>query len=234
MAIFSGTMASTDTTLTLSDVFTVGSDMWATTWSDTASTTSNATISSGGTSPRCPRLGTCAVYNYTVTIPNSVPVYDPGPVFIPDAVIRQIKMADGSIIHIDAQGNFRIEDANAKVTYTANRVRNFNPYVNAGDLLARFIDYVRVEIPGIRRSDIPGLPLQVFVHWLILEAASRDGDPVPPEVIPVPESRMLTARVRPQCRLPICRRYIPRISIDTGFNYCNPNHAATHGKLLAA
>lgn len=220
MVIFNGT--TTGSTLTLSDVCTVSSNMWATAW-DTSTVATNVSTST-----------TSAVYNYAVTIPNSAPVYDPGPVFTPDAAVRQIQMADGSIIHIDAQGNFRIEDANAKVTYKATRMRNFNPYVNAGDLLARFIDYIRITVPGIRRSDIPGLPLQLFVHWLILEAASRDGDPAPADVVPVPESRLLAARVRPQCRLPICRRYIPRISINTGFNYCNPRHAAAHGRLLAA
>ncbi len=228
MAVFSGTMASTGTTLALSDVFTVGSSTWTTAWDSTAwddsatTATSNATVVSGNT------------FNYTVKISNAALGYDPGPVFTPHASVRQIKMADGSIIHIDAQGNFRIEDANAKITYKATHMRNFNPYVNAGDLLARFIDYVRVAVPGIRRSDIPGLPLQLFVHWLILEAASRDGDPAPPDIVPVPQSRLLVARVRPQCRLPICRRYILRISIDTGFNYCNPKHAAAHGRLLAA
>jgi len=168
------------------------------------------------------------------TIPAQAPVWAGMEELTIDGDVRRVVMPDGTVLHVDELGNYRLEDKNAKVTYRASRMRNFNPYVNAGDLLGRFIDYVRETVPGIRRSDIPNLPLQLFVHWLILEAASQDGDPVPDDVVPVPESRLLVARVRPQCRLPICRRFIPRITVDTGFNYCNPVHAAAHGKLLAA
>ncbi len=148
------------------------------------------------------------------------------------SVIRELEMADGSIIHIDDKGNFRIEDDLAKVIYKASRVRDFNPCINAGDLLAEFIDYVRREVPSVQRKDVPEIPLQVFVNWLILEAASRDGDDAPPDVAPVPKERLLVARVKPQCRLPTCRRFIPRT--NGGFLYCNPDHAYEHGRLLKA
>lgn len=152
----------------------------------------------------------------------------------PDSLVRKIRLQDGTIIHIDGKGNYRIEDKDATVIYKANRMREFNPFVNAGDLLSDFIDYVRQTIPGVRRADIPDLPLQLFVHWLILEAATRDGDDAPSDIVPVPESRLLKGIVKPQCVLPSCRRYIKRRFSTAGFNYCNPQHAGNHGKLLRA
>lgn len=150
------------------------------------------------------------------------------------AGVREIEMKDGSMIHIDKDGNFRVEDAQAKVTYKANRIREFNSCINAGDLLAEFIDYVRREVPGVKRRDIPELPLQLFANWLILEAAERDGEDAPPDIVPVPKDRLLVARVRPRCKLPTCRRFIPKASVGVGFLYCNPDHAAEHGRLLRA
>jgi hypothetical protein len=158
----------------------------------------------------------------------------PNKVLTPGKHVREIKLKDGTVIKIDEQGNFVIVDKDAKVTYQAHRNRDFNPYVNAGDLMGRFIDYVRQSVPGVKRSDIPEIPIQVFVNWLILEAASQDGDAVPADVEPVPKSRLLVARVKPQCRLPNCRRFIPRVAASAGFNYCNGEHADSHIKLLKA
>jgi hypothetical protein len=158
----------------------------------------------------------------------------PDPVLTPASHIREIKMKDGSVIKIDLDGNFVVTDAEAKVIYKAHRNRHFNPYVNAGDLVGRFIDYVRQEVRGVRRHDIPEIPLQLFVNWLILEAASKDGDPAPADVRPIPESRLLRGRVRPRCRLPSCQRFIARAVAAQGFNYCDPVHAERHLKLLKA
>lgn len=146
----------------------------------------------------------------------------------------KIEMPDGSVIQIDDKGNFTVEDKDAKVIYQASRIREFNPYVNAGDLLGSFIDFVRQSVPGVRRADIPELPVQLFVNWLILEAAQRDGDPVPSDVVPLPDNRLLVARIRPRCLLPVCRRFIARSVAMAGFNYCNPPHAERHMKLLIA
>ncbi len=155
-----------------------------------------------------------------------------------DARVRQgdeaeIALPDGSVLHVDGHGNFRVEDANARVTYRANRNRAFNPYVNAGDLLGRFLQYVQT-IPGVRRDDLGTLPIQLFAHWLIIEAAERDGDPVPDDIQAPPESRLLRGQVRPQCELPTCRRFIPKATARKGFRYCNPRHADRHFRTLEA
>ena len=146
---------------------------------------------------------------------------------------REIRLPDGSVVHVDRDGNFRIEDKNAKVTYRASRSREFNPYVNSGDLLAEFISFLGT-IPGVRRGDVPKLPLELFVNWLIIRAAERDDDPVPDGVVNVPDSRLLKGQVRPRCGLPVCRRFIARRTFDLGLRHCNADHAARHHQLIAA
>jgi hypothetical protein len=162
-----------------------------------------------------------------------IPLNDPSKVRI-DGGVREVTLPDGTKILLDAQGNYRIEDKDTKVTYQAHRNRDFNPFVNAGDLVARFIKYVQQVVPTVRRQDIGELPLALFVDWLVIEAAERDGDPIPSGVERVPESHRLVARVRPRCRYPRCQRFLPRRMVDAGFNHCTPEHEAAHRVLLAA
>jgi hypothetical protein len=158
-----------------------------------------------------------------------------GPLLDLPKEVKQINLPDGSVVHLDDHGNFRIEDKGAQVVYRAHRNRDFNPFVNAGELIGSFIDDVVRIVPGVRKADIPDLPLQLFVNWLILEAAQRDDDPVPPDVeIRVPETRLLVGRVLPRCQLPTCRRFVRRVAARRGFHYCNPEHASRHYHLLAA
>lgn len=143
-----------------------------------------------------------------------------------------IKLPDGTKIHLKADGNFRIEDENAKVIYAANRLREFNPFVNAGDLVAKFIDFVRETVPTVRKNDVATLPLQLFIHWLIIEAATKDADPIPEDVVRPEKNRLLIERVRPRCLLPSCRRFVRRKLASGGFSYCNTLHAQKHIQLL--
>lgn len=145
----------------------------------------------------------------------------------------EISLPDGSRLLLDKHGNFVIRDEDAQVTYQANRNRAFNPFVNAGDRIADFIEYVGT-IPGVRREDVSQLPLQLFVNWLIIEAAERDGDPVPDDVEEPKETRLLKGTVKPQCELPTCRRFIQKAAARSGFRYCNPGHAEQHHNLLKA
>jgi len=187
--------------------------------------------------------------NYTTTVtPTSAVCYvdDSGQILSDDTSVqwvdpskilvgkeaREVALPDGTKILLDEHGNFSVVDKDAKVTYRANRSRAFNPFVNAGDLLADFIKYLKQKVPRIGSKDVAELPLNLFVQWLVMEAAERDGDPVPPDVVPVPKDRLLISRLAPQCRLPTCRRFISKASAEVGFFYCNPNHAAEHGRLL--
>lgn len=134
----------------------------------------------------------------------------------------RLLMPDGAVISIDDQGNYTIDDSQAKVVYQANRLREFNPYINASDLLARFIEYVGGL--GLEKEEIGHLPVGLFINWLVIESARVDGDPLPPEVTPLRSNRLLKNRIRPRCSCG-CHRFIKRRYSDSGFLFVNPRHA---------
>lgn len=129
-------------------------------------------------------------------------------------------LPDGSKIIIDDKGNYRIEDENSKVTYRANRIRDFSPHLNASDMVAQFVDYVRTL--GVKRDEVMGLPIELFINWLVINAAERDDDPVPDEVIPVGQHQVVLEMKRPRCLF--CQRYISIKNYDKRFKFCNLEH----------
>lgn len=137
---------------------------------------------------------------------------------------RTIELPDGAHLHIDDLGNYRIEDAAAQVTYKANRIREFSPHLNASDMVAKFVEYTRQL--GVRQDEVLGLPLELFINWLIIEAAERDQDPVPADVIPVPQHRELLMVVKPKCLA--CGRFIPRLHHAHRFPFCGPEHGVKY------
>lgn len=150
---------------------------------------------------------------------------------VPKGERLKIALPDGTKIDIDAQGNFRIDDKEAKVVYQANRQREFNPYLNASDLLARFVEYVGTL--GVRRSQVGQLPVLLFINWLVVEAATRDQDPLPEDVVPVPQHPLLQTRLRPRCLLVTCRRFVRRRLAEAGASFCSADHAQRHFLLAA-
>jgi hypothetical protein len=108
---------------------------------------------------------------------------------------RKLKLPDGSVLHVDDLGNYRLDDSNAKVIHQANRMREFNPYVNASDLLASFIRYLGSV--GLNRGDAGMIPVVLFINWLVIEAAMQDGDPIPADIVP-PEQHPLFQKQRLQ------------------------------------
>lgn len=139
------------------------------------------------------------------------------------------KMPDGSEIAIDDSGNYQIHDENAKVVYRANRMRDFSPYLNASDMLAEFVKYVGTL--GVRRRDVLNLPLHLFVSWLVIEAAERDGDNVPNDIVPVEKDRSIALARRPKCLS--CGRFIKRLHYENKFPFCSPEHAARSLQLAS-
>lgn len=96
-------------------------------------------------------------------------------------------LPDGAKLVIDTLGNYRVLDSAAKVVYRACRVREFNPYINASDLLEAFIRDVG-KYDGVDQGEILRVPIEAFINWIILEAAKRDGDPL--EGLPSVESAL--------------------------------------------
>ncbi len=86
------------------------------------------------------------------------------------------KLPDGTIIEIDAKGNSKITDVKKRVTYRASPHLEFNPFVNASDLLAEFIRDLGGL--GVTNDKIMRVPLDFYIHWLVVRAAQADGDTV--------------------------------------------------------
>lgn len=121
-----------------------------------------------------------------------------------------IELPDGTIIHVDQKGNFQIVD-NATVVYRRNWVRDFNRYINASDLLENFIDYLGSL--GVRRSEFKTIPVEMFIKWVVIQAATQDGDPIP-DIDPT-----VHLPHRPRCRH--CGRFI---SPSRKLDFCSRDH----------
>lgn len=116
--------------------------------------------------------------------------------YIPDNIelevghARTIKFPDDTMIDFKENGSFTIKDQDAKVTYKANRSRDFNPFINASDKLEDFIRFCG-EL-GVKQDDMLNIPLRSFVQWLVMEAAKADGDD-PLEPLEAFKSRLISA-----------------------------------------
>jgi hypothetical protein len=136
-----------------------------------------------------------------------------------------IEMPDGSKIILDANGNYTIEDKDAKITYKANNIRNFNPYINASDLLEQFIEWIKTL--NVSQQEFMNLPIELFIKWLVVEAARADGDQ--PDIwsddlhkqalLPAPKP------IIPRCLA--CGKFIRHKIHKAGINFCNSVHMET-------
>lgn len=158
------------------------------------------------------------ILEYVTRIPDKLP-----------AGRRTIGLPDGSQLEIDDLGNYQIQDQDAKVIYRANRIREFSPHLNASDMLAEFVKYAGGL--GVRRADVLHLPLHLFVAWLVIEAAERDGDELPADIIHPADDRALKLCRKPQCLA--CGRYIPRLHYQNRFQFCGPEHAVRYSRRIA-
>lgn len=108
--------------------------------------------------------------------------------------------------------------------------RDFNPYLNASDLLAKFVE--EVGQIGVARDDVINLPVQLFIAWLVIKSAERDGDPLPEGVIPVERDPALLEITNPKCVN--CGRFIPKLHVKHKFPFCDPVHAQRHLERIVA
>lgn len=118
------------------------------------------------------------------------------------------------------KGNYRIEDKDAKVTYKANRIHEFNRYLNSSDLLADFIaDLGKL---GARQDTALSVPIEVFITWLIYKAAEADGEP-PPD-IPSVASRLALPKPPDLVRCRCCAQPLPNEMVNEGLQFLNEQH----------
>lgn len=152
-------------------------------------------------------------------------------IILPQNRDLKIPLPDGSILYVMANGGFRLDDSQAKVVYKASRVREFNAFLNASDLLAQFIGYLGTL--GVKKQEVSTLPVGLFINWLIIKAAEADADPIPEGVVPVPENKLLKGRISPRCLH--CQRFVSRLMASQGFSFCKAECASNYQhKLLVA
>lgn len=77
----------------------------------------------------------------------------------------------------------------------------FNRYINASDLMQEFIAWLGTQ--GVRKGEVLGLPMDLFIKWLIIQACEQDGEE--PNV-----SLSLPAPKKNRCLG--CGRFLPRLS----------------------
>ena len=105
---------------------------------------------------------------------------------IPSIRIRNLRPGfvyrgqDGSEIEVDATGNFTIKDEAAQITYRATRMRDFNRFVNGSDLVGEFIEALGAL--GANQEQAAGANLEMFIRWLVHEAAEHDKEEPPVDV----------------------------------------------------
>lgn len=196
--------------------------MWVTT--NNAVNTATAATSAYGSMIQSTLVNTTPAYSSLVgqQMPQvwpTPPGYPPSPVVHDDGSIAyrpqdgklcRIDLPDGAKINIRADGGYTIEDKQAKVVYRANRVREFNRYINASDLLEEFIRFAGAE--GVRQGEFMRLPLKLFVAWLIVRAAEADGEPSP--------APALADLRKPHCVA--CGRFISPLRVAKRVEVCGP------------
>jgi hypothetical protein len=140
----------------------------------------------------------------------------------------KIGLPDGSVFCLADDGSYTIADKDAKITYRANRIREFNRFLNASDLMEEFIAFLGTK--GARQKDVLGVPIEVFINWLIMRAAMQDNVPVPEGLRIENHPRLMAPK--PRCRS--CGRFIPRRHMEAGVPFCNEAHMALKARALLA
>ena len=137
-----------------------------------------------------------------------------------------LTLPDGTIINVDDLGNFTLTDKDAKVTYKGNNVREFNRHINASDLLEAFIKDLGKE--GVKQSEVLNVPIEVFINWLIFQAAEQDGDDAPDNV-PLLETSVKPHK-HPKCLC--CGRFIKKVLTEHKIFFCSPKHHELYLKRI--
>jgi hypothetical protein len=132
------------------------------------------------------------------------------------------ELPDGSKLELDDQGNFKLNDNDAKVVYKANRVREFNRFVNASDCLEDFVRYAGTL--NISQAEFMKLPIEMFLKFLVLEAAKADGEDADQWAVELNTHAHRYALPAPQPRCKQCKRFIKKVAFDAGINFCSPQH----------
>lgn len=133
---------------------------------------------------------------------------------VADGESARITMPDGSIVDVKSDGSYTIHDKDAKLVYRANRIRNFNPFINVSDRLEEFIDFCGKH--GVRKDEMLQLPINLFIGWLVVQAAKADKEPEP-DIKLIPDLRK---KVSPHC--PSCGKFVSPKRVLKQVMFCAP------------
>lgn len=182
--------------------------------------TSSATVPYGGTS------STGATWS---NISNNVAVYTEGggsfesailggrsEYSIEEGVELKITMPNGAVLTVNKDGSYEMVD-DGKIIYKGCKVREFNRFINASDLLEEFIRFMGQKF-NVKQGEILQIPIELFINWLIIRACQEDGDEIPKDVLRI-EDHKYVKRIIPRCKC--CGRFIPRKLNDNSVIFCN-------------
>ena len=175
------------------------------------------TTSSGGTTNSIMTDSTARIVRFIDRIPSLDELMKGKTNFIDFET--KVKLKDGSIISIDAKGNFVVNDKNAKVIYKGNRIKEFNRYINASNILEEFIQFLGDHY-NAKQSDVLKVPLELFINFLIIRASQEDGDEFDDQL------KKLNNGIQKNYlnRCGWCGKFIPKKLISAGIQFCNLEH----------
>ena len=153
-------------------------------------------------------------------IPDTYPHFDLRNLVVVDGNEANITLPDGTVVRVKKDGSHTIEDKDAKVIYRANRVREFNPFINVSDRLEEFIAFCGDQ--GVRRGEMLEIPIKLFIAWIALEAARADQEPEP-DIKLLPDLRR---RALPRC--PSCQRFVSAAKRAARIEFCAPRCFERH------
>lgn len=159
---------------------------------------------------------------------DSLPLYESlafnnfGDIHIPEGSKSKTKITlpNGTVVSIEPDESITINDSDAKILYKTKSVREFNPYLNASDLLEEFISYCAKQ--KISKKDFSELPISLFILWLIVRAAEADEDPVD-EVLPLLTTAVKKRKVHSH-RCKCCGKFLTKKYEQHQISFCNTDH----------
>lgn len=137
------------------------------------------------------------------------------------------RLPDGTRLSISPVGLVEIDDKDAKVFYRS-APRDFNAYLNASDMLERFLGYVGEF--GMTAHEALHLPLDLFISWLIVSAAEQDGEPEPAYEIKKLTIALVPVKQRPKewrrhtARCRGCGRFLSQRRASNHIDFCSGEH----------
>lgn len=142
----------------------------------------------------------------------------------------KITMPNGAILTINKNGSYEVVD-DGKILYKGCKIREFNRFINASDLLEEFIIFMGQKF-NVRQGEILQIPIELFINWLIIRACNEDGDEIPQDVLRIEDhSYVKKTKIIPRCKC--CGKFILRKYNDNNIFFCNSNcmDKLIHNKL---